>query len=160
MVRATEKPERRVQGNVVDEDSLFPKLPLPPSPVLDTMMQWEQLVQIAQEVIEETWATLPEEIKRHAEQVPVSLESSPSEDMQEEGITGDTLGLFVGESYDDIGLSASPMPGQILLFLENIRDYTEDDPENFREEVRITLLHELGHYFGWDERDLYDRDLD
>lgn len=123
-------------------------------------MQWDQLAQIAQEVIDETVATLPDEIKIHAQRLPLSLESSPSPEMREEGIDEDTLGLFVGESLDDIGATASPMPGQILLFLENLWDFADRNPEEFREEVRVTLLHELGHFFGWDEQDLFNRDLD
>jgi predicted Zn-dependent protease with MMP-like domain len=34
------------------------------------------------------------------------------------------------------------------------------DAATFREEVRRTYLHELGHYLGLDEDDLADRDLD
>jgi len=30
----------------------------------------------------------------------------------------------------------------------------------YREEVRVTYLHELGHYLGWDEDDLTARGLD
>lgn len=124
------------------------------------MKSWEKLVEMAQAVVEETLASLPEEIKTLAERVPISLDDSPSEAMQEEGITEDTLGLFVGESYEDAGAGSSPMPGQILLFLENIWDFAEGDIDAYQEEVRVTLLHELGHYFGWDERDLFERDLD
>ena len=28
------------------------------------------------------------------------------------------------------------------------------DPRDLRSEIRITLLHEIGHYFGMDEEDL------
>jgi predicted Zn-dependent protease with MMP-like domain len=40
---------------------------------------------------------------------------------------------------------------RIRLFLDNLWDYAEHDRETYREEVRITLLHELGHYLGLDE---------
>ncbi len=124
------------------------------------MNRWEKLVQTAQSVVDETLAGLPEEIKPYAASVPLSLEDTPSKAMQEEGIDEDTLGLFVGESFEDAGSSLSPMPGQILLFLGNIWDFSENILDDFKEEVRVTLLHELGHYFGWDEQDLLDRDLD
>jgi predicted Zn-dependent protease with MMP-like domain len=32
--------------------------------------------------------------------------------------------------------------------------------EVFRDEVRLTYLHELGHYLGWDEDELAARGLD
>lgn len=123
-------------------------------------MQWEQLTQMADEVIEETLDTLPLEIQVHARLLPLLLEPFPSPDLQEEGLDQDILGLFVGESLADRGASSAPLPGQILLFLNNIWDYAQEDPGEYREEVRLTLLHEIGHYFGWDEQDLFDRNLD
>ena len=51
------------------------------------------------------------------------------------------------------------MPSAIRLFIENLRDEAEDDPERFRQEVRTTLLHELGHYLGLDEDELERRNL-
>ena len=39
-------------------------------------------------------------------------------------------------------------------------DFAEGDVEVFRDEVRLTYLHELGHYFGWDEDDLTARGLE
>jgi predicted Zn-dependent protease with MMP-like domain len=58
------------------------------------------------------------------------------------------------------GEDLNPLPGQILLFLENIWSYVEGDLERYREEVTVTLLHELGHYLGLDEQDMFDRGLD
>ena len=55
---------------------------------------------------------------------------------------------------------AQPLPPQIVLFLENILDYAEGDPAAFRDEVRLTYLHELGHYLGWDENEIAQRGLD
>lgn len=124
------------------------------------MKRWEKLAQTAQEVIDETLIGLPAEIRTHAERVPISLEDTPTKEMQQEGIEEDTLGLFVGETFEDSGASQSPMPGQILLFLGNIWAFAEEKKSAYEEEVRVTLLHELGHYFGWDEQDLFDRDLD
>jgi predicted Zn-dependent protease with MMP-like domain len=36
----------------------------------------------------------------------------------------------------------------------------EADETAYREEVRVTLLHEFGHFLGWDEADLFDRGLE
>jgi predicted Zn-dependent protease with MMP-like domain len=43
--------------------------------------------------------------------------------------------------------------------VENLRDEAEDDPTRFRQEVRTTLLHEIGHFLGLDEDGLSDRGL-
>jgi predicted Zn-dependent protease with MMP-like domain len=73
----------------------------------------------------------------------------------------DILGLFVGPSYAEAQApDLADVPPQVLLFLENIWDYAEADVQIFREEVRLTYLHELGHYLGWDEEDLAARGLD
>jgi len=72
----------------------------------------------------------------------------------------DILGLFVG---DPLGVEpglGNNAPAQILLFLENIYDYADFDMAVFRKEVRLTYLHELGHYLGWDEADLEARGLE
>ena len=53
-----------------------------------------------------------------------------------------------------------PLPPQIILFLENIWELAEEDEAVYREEIRTTLLHELGHYLGLDEIDLEERGLD
>ena len=124
------------------------------------MSDWEGRVERAAAVAIESLASLPAELRELAEQVPLTFEKRPTRAMRAEGITPDTLGLFVGESIEDAGESLAPMPGQIILFLDNIWDFADGDTETFEEEVRITLLHELGHYLGWDEEDLFDRDLD
>jgi predicted Zn-dependent protease with MMP-like domain len=66
----------------------------------------------------------------------------------------------VGEAFPDSAAGGFQLPAQIILFLNNIWDFAEADEEAYREEIRTTLLHELGHYLGLDELDLEDRDLD
>ena len=53
-----------------------------------------------------------------------------------------------------------PLPPQIILFLENIWGVAEANEKLFREEVRTTFLHELGHYLGLDEDELTERGLE
>jgi predicted Zn-dependent protease with MMP-like domain len=71
----------------------------------------------------------------------------------------DLLGLFVGDPLAEAGQS-SALPAQILLFVENLWDFAEEDIEIFLEEVQTTYLHELGHYLGLDEIDLEERGLE
>jgi predicted Zn-dependent protease with MMP-like domain len=40
---------------------------------------------------------------------------------------------------------------RIRLFLDNLWDDCNGDLPTYRDEVRITFLHELGHYLGLDE---------
>jgi len=120
----------------------------------------EHLKRIADREVERAIGSLPEEVQREAQTVPVVFEMRPTDDMLGPDIDENILGLFVGEPLADRGATLDPLPAQILLFLENLWDFVEADKALFREEVRITYLHELGHYFGWDEDDLAQRDID
>ncbi|MDR1789556.1 MAG: metallopeptidase family protein [Opitutaceae bacterium] len=114
-------------------------------------MDFRRFSAIAEAVVRATRDKLPPELRGLAEDVPVLLQRLPSREFLEEGLEEDILGLFSGTPHGAEAGEALPMPPQIFLFLENILDVAEDDVAVFREEVRLTYLHELGHYFGWDE---------
>lgn len=88
----------------------------------------------------------------------MTLERIPNAQLLEEGIEADTLGIFMGAEFAEKG--QIPMPSQMTLFLQNIWEEAEGDEGFFREEVRTTFLHELGHYLGLEEDDLAERGLD
>ena len=115
---------------------------------------------LAEAEVARTIEALPKALRQKARELPVTCEVYPSAELESEGVASDTLGLFVGEPWAEAGSTASPLPGQIILFLENLKDYTEGDPEAFGEEVRTTYLHELGHYLGLDEDELSVRGLE
>ncbi|MCX7712095.1 MAG: metallopeptidase family protein [Chthoniobacterales bacterium] len=86
----------------------------------------------------------------------IHLEYFPSVEWLKRGITPDQLGLFEGVGAED------PMSYQIpriTLWLGNLWLVANGDIPAFLEEVRITFLHEVGHYLGLDENQLTDRDL-
>lgn len=118
----------------------------------------EKLQSEAQHVVEDTLAALPEPVRRHAVALPVSYDARPQQGLINEGYDSDLLGLFVGSPLAEP--DECPLPPQIILFIENIWDFAEADDDIFREEVRTTYLHELGHYLGLDEIDLGNRGLD
>ncbi|MBP7276300.1 MAG: metallopeptidase family protein [Kiritimatiellae bacterium] len=97
-------------------------------------------------------------LRARAEEIPVSVHPRPTAAMREEGLDADLLGLFVGR--DHLDFEADPLPPEILIFSENLWEYVREDAEAFREEIRRTYLHELGHYLGLNEDDLSDRELD
>ena len=101
---------------------------------------------------------LPKPLRERATELPVTFERKPNTELQAEGIEEDTLGLFTGAEFAEEG--HVPMPPQIILFLENLWDYAERDEKAFREEIRTTFLHELGHFLGLDEDDLTERGLE
>ena len=121
---------------------------------------WKQLHALALEEVGATLAELPAPLRERARALPVTFERKPNAALCRDGIEPDTLGLFVGPEFAFEETTALPLPPQIILFLENIRDMAEGDEEIFREEVRTTYMHELGHYLGLDEDDLFDRGLE
>jgi predicted Zn-dependent protease with MMP-like domain len=120
---------------------------------------WRKLVTMAEDVTQRTLRRLPAELRERAAAVPVVFEPWISEEIAGEELDPDALGLFVGDPHGT-SESTHPMPPQIFLFLESLWDFAEADEEIFREEVRVTYLHELGHYLGLDEGDLEQRGLE
>jgi predicted Zn-dependent protease with MMP-like domain len=121
-------------------------------------VNWKKLTSIADDEVEATLARLPGPLRQQARKLPVTFEHLPNSGLQADGIAPDTLGLFTGPDF--VAEDATPMPPQIILFLENLWDFAEGDEAIFREEVATTLLHELGHYLGLDEDELTDRGLE
>ena len=103
---------------------------------------------------------LPPTLRVLARGVAVHYESRPGPDVLRDGFPPDILGLFTGPAVGQDLTADNPTPPQILLYLDNLWDWAEGDREAFREEVRITYLHELGHFLGWDEDSVAARGLD
>jgi predicted Zn-dependent protease with MMP-like domain len=122
-------------------------------------MSLAQLQARAEKVVARTRRRLPAEIRELAEELPVSCHGWPDEDVLGDEFEPDILGLFVGEPKGIEAGVGNSVPPQIFLFLENIYDEAEGDPARFDEEVRITYLHELGHFLGWDEGEVEARGL-
>ena len=121
---------------------------------------WRKLEELARAETEATLAALPAPLQARARALPVTYEDYPSPALQDDGIEADTLGLFVGESFTEEGHTMDPLPAQIILFLDNLWDEAEGDADRYRQEIRTTLLHELGHYLGLEEGDLTTRGLE
>ncbi len=120
----------------------------------------EKLRDIALAEVEATRAQLPPPLRERAQSLPVTVQGRPNAAQCRDGIEPDTLGLFVGNEFAFEESSAVPLPAQVILFLENLWEQAEGDQDIFREEVHTTYLHELGHYLGLDEDDLFDRGLE
>src|SRR5438046_5815007 len=115
-------------------------------------MSWPRMLELARAEVARTLAELPDDLRPRATALPFTYERVPNRAIIEEGIEPDILGLFVGGEFAHE--EHVPLPAQIILFLENIWEMVEGNEEEFREEVRITLIHELGHYLGLDEDEL------
>lgn len=63
-------------------------------------------------------------------------------------------GLYEGIPLPDRSVFSPPtLPDKITIFAEPLlEDFP--DPEELREQIRLTVLHELAHYFGMDEDEI------
>lgn len=113
-----------------------------------------RLLRLARAEVQRALARLPADVRLAAEECAVSFESIEAALADDDSLDPDILGLFEGFCRLD------PLPGEpsempvIRLFLDSIWDYSGGRERTFRREVRITWLHELGHYLGWGEGEI------
>ena len=105
---------------------------------------------------------LPEDFRPHLENVLIEVQSRPAAALLKEyEETDDLLGIYVGVPLEDKGpeQAASPLPDRILIFRENLCAMCASW-EELVDEIRVTVLHEIGHHFGLDEDRLADLGYD
>lgn len=106
--------------------------------------------------VEQALKAVPNEFRPGLENVMIEVRRRPDKAlMREYDVPGDILGLYVGIPLEDKAaeLAALPLPDRILVFRDNLCEMC-DTWEELVDEIRITVLHEIGHHFGLDERRL------
>jgi predicted Zn-dependent protease with MMP-like domain len=103
---------------------------------------------------------LPRRFRVQLRNVEFVVEDRPSPELlQDEGLDPrfDTLyGIYQGVPLPDRSSFDLPLlPDKITIFAEPLlRDFP--DREELREEIRLTVVHEIAHYFGMDEEEVED----
>ena len=96
-----------------------------------------------EEVVRRALDSLPPDIAKRLENVAVVVEEEDPEEP-------DLFGLFREDEY---------MPARISIYRIPLEESFPDTAE-LEHEIRVTVLHELGHYFGMDEDGLADLGYD
>ena len=96
-----------------------------------------------EDVVRSALDTLPPEIAAALRNVAVVVEEENADDP-------DLYGLFEGIPLTEGGPGPGDLPNRIAIYRAPLEADFEDEAE-LREEIRVTVLHELGHYFGLDE---------
>jgi predicted Zn-dependent protease with MMP-like domain len=109
-------------------------------------------------LIEKALEELPEEFAGYFTNITITAEDYPSaEDAGRVNANrGLLLGLFSGVPYPRKGGFFDipyPLPDRIILFQKNIEAICSTERELI-DQIRKTLVHEVGHYFGLSEKDL------
>jgi predicted Zn-dependent protease with MMP-like domain len=116
----------------------------------------QELMTLAEEVL----AELPEKARRLLENIPIIIADLPARADVEAGLDPRMLGMFSGTPYPEASnVGGQPGLTQILLFQRNLEQAASTEDE-LRDEIRTTLLHETGHFFGMDEAALESVGLD
>jgi len=111
-----------------------------------------------EDLVREVLDTLPEEFAQRLDNVEVVIEDEPSPELLRSlGLRPqcDTLfGLYQGVPLSQRGATFGGMlPDKISIYYRPLlRAYRT--PEQLRREVRRTLIHEIGHFFGLDEKQI------
>jgi predicted Zn-dependent protease with MMP-like domain len=129
---------------------------------------YHQAIEISREqfdsCVEQALGELPPQLKTALCNTPVMVEPFPSQqDLQAENppLDPEILGLFRGPALMDRTVFDpwTQLPGEIVLFQHNLQRLAKSRQE-LVEEIRITVLHEVGHLLGLDEEDLEERGWD
>ena len=119
-------------------------------------------------LLERVMDDLPAEVHELLEEVPLLVEDYPSDDILEAfdlEYRDDLCGLHDGIALTDRSVEAPTpddgIPDHILIYREgivahaaNVEGRRRPSDAAVRREIRITILHEIGHHFGLDEDDL------
>ena len=92
-------------------------------------------------------ASIPEEFRDFLENVAVMIEDEPPEDMP------DVMGLYEGVPLVERSIDDCLLPDCITLYKGPIERACRS-PAEIEAEVRSTVLHEVGHFFGLEESQL------
>ncbi len=110
-------------------------------------------------LVAEALDSLPQRFRERIHNVAVVVEDYPAEQGPPESFAEDQdllMGIFDGVMETERSFfQPEAGPARVVLYQRNIEAVCDTDDE-VREEVRLTVLHEFGHYFGMEEDQLED----
>lgn len=111
-----------------------------------------------QHLAEKAMASLPEKFRDAMDNVVVCVEEEPDADTLAEMRTESSnslLGLYQGWPLPDRGISyAGHLPDTIHLYRKPILNYCNETGELPEHCIQHVLIHEIGHYFGFSDREM------
>lgn len=110
-------------------------------------------------LLDQIMSELPKNLLELMEEIPLIVEDEPSrivlDEMDIDPRTTDLCGLHWGIPITQRSVSQSgTLPDRMMLFRGPIMRVAGRRGQRLEGQIRITLLHEIGHHFGLDEDDL------
>jgi len=116
-------------------------------------MEKRKFKKLVTEAIEE----LPKSFKEKMENVYVVVEDFPSREiMKQQKLRSafNILGLYQGIPLKTRGLSyTNVLPDKITIYQKSIESICDDEIQ-VRKRIKEVLMHEVGHHFGFNEKEL------
>jgi predicted Zn-dependent protease with MMP-like domain len=96
--------------------------------------------------------SLPDDLRSRAVDIIFSVSDVPTdEQVGKSGGYDDLLGIYEGTPLPERSVDQNLLePERITIFRINLQEMCGSERE-LREEIRVTVVHELGHFFGFDE---------
>lgn len=119
---------------------------------------WKMKREDFTKVVEEVMDSLPKEFRGRIRNVAVLVEDVPADQVRPKRGQPKRmlLGLFHGVPMTHKSVFGVPAgPDYVVLFQKNIEAICSTEAE-VREQIRRTVIHEFGHYFGMTEEQLKD----
>lgn len=109
-------------------------------------------------IVTEALDTLPKRFADVIDNVVIAVEEEPSDEdldgLEDDGADAELLGIYRGVALTERGADDEPLlPDEIAVFRGPINRVTRTKDEAVRE-IRDTVIHELGHYFGLDDEEM------
>lgn len=103
--------------------------------------------------------SLPEDLREQARTVLIVTADHPSPEQTDPDDDDELLGLYEGIPLTERAAPETILPDRITLFRRPLLDLCATSRE-LRDEIRLTLIHELGHFFGFSENQLFRMGLE
>ncbi len=110
-------------------------------------------------LLEEVLADLPEQIHDLLDEMPLVVDDEPSLDLFRslgmDPADSELCGLYSGRPLTHRSVEHSGVvPDRIQIFRGPIARLARSQGVELKHEIRVTVLHEIGHHFGLDEDQL------
>lgn len=109
-----------------------------------------------EKLVNEALDTLPKEFAEKLDNVGITIQDAPSYyQMRKMRLSSNSLlfGLYEGVPQTRRGHYSGVLPDKITIFKNPIL-FVSGSPEEVKEQVRKTVMHEIGHHFGLTDEEL------
>jgi predicted Zn-dependent protease with MMP-like domain len=110
-------------------------------------------------LVEKAYSAIPEEFRKKIENVVISVEDYPTrDDLEKLRLRKDSLlfGLYRGVPLPKRSVwQVASFPDEIVIYQKDIERICRNEKE-IEDKVNEVLIHEIGHYFGLSDREIYE----